>query len=154
MRDVLTRRVHPAGEVLLVDDLGTTAATATAVLLAERGCTVEVVTSGMLVGSDLGSTLDAERWHVRAAALGIGQGTDLLVTGVHGTAVTLRHHPTGREVTRTADWVVVATAPVPVDELWRELRGGALEVHRIGDCVAPRRTSAATLEGERVAAVL
>jgi 2,4-dienoyl-CoA reductase (NADPH2) len=151
---VLSGRVQPAGNVLVVDDLGSAAATSTAVLLAERGCAVEVVTSGMVVGADLGLTLDAERWHVRAAELGIGQHPDLVVTGIDGGSVTLLHHPTGRSVLRRVDWVVVATAATPADELWRELRGGELEVHRIGDCVAPRRTSAATLEGERVGAAL
>jgi hypothetical protein len=146
--------VEPSGAVLVVDDLGSAAATSTAVLLAERGCTVEVVTSGMVVGADLGLILEAEGWHVRAAELGITQGTDLVVTGVAGSRVTLLHHPTGQPGDRTVDWVVVATWPTPADELWRELRGGELEVHRIGDCVAPRRTSAATVEGERVGAAL
>jgi 2,4-dienoyl-CoA reductase (NADPH2) len=154
VRDVLTGRVRPAGEVLVVDDLGSAAAPSTAVLLAERGCAVEVVTSGMVVGQDLGLTLEAERWHVRAAELGIVQTTDVVVTGVAGRAVTLLHHPTGRTLTRTVDRVVAATPALPADELWRDLRGGGLEVHRIGDCLAPRRISAATIEGDRVGAAL
>ena len=43
---------------------------------------------------------------------------------------------------------------VPADELWHRLRGRELEVHRIGDCLAPRRAHAATVEGERVGAAL
>jgi mycofactocin system FadH/OYE family oxidoreductase 2 len=157
VRDVLTGRVAPAGEVLVVDDLGWAAAPSTAVLLAERGCAVEVTTSGMVVGADLGLTLDAERWHVRAAGLGIVQTPDRVVTGVSAgnrPTVRLLHHPTGAELDRGVDWVVVAAPAAPADELWRELRGGALEVHRIGDCLAPRRAHAATVEGERVAAGL
>jgi 2,4-dienoyl-CoA reductase (NADPH2) len=154
VRDVLTGRVHPAGEVLVVDDLGSAAAPSTAVLLAQRGCAVEVVTSGMVVGQDLGLTLEAERWHARAAELGIVQTTDVVVTGVAGRVVTLLHHPTGRTLTRTVDRVVGATPARPADALWRDLRGGGLEVHRIGDCVAPRRISAATIEGERVGVAL
>jgi 2,4-dienoyl-CoA reductase (NADPH2) len=34
------------------------------------------------------------------------------------------------------------------------LRGRELEVRRIGDCLAPRRAQAATIEGERVGAAL
>jgi 2,4-dienoyl-CoA reductase (NADPH2) len=53
---------------------------------------------------------------------------------------------------------VVATHPEPADELWRALRGvgsgGGPEVHRIGDCRAPRRADAAVREAERVAALL
>jgi 2,4-dienoyl-CoA reductase (NADPH2) len=113
-----------------------------------------VVTSGMVVGQDLGLTLEAERWHARAAELGIVQTTDVVVTGVAGRVVTLLHHPTGRTLTRTVDRVVGATPARPADALWRDLRGGGLEVHRIGDCVAPRRISAATIEGERVGVAL
>jgi mycofactocin system FadH/OYE family oxidoreductase 2 len=157
VRDVLGGRVQPAGEVLVVDDLGWAAAPSTAVLLAERGCAVEVTTSGLVVGADLGLTLDAERWHVRAAELGIVQTTDSVVTGVTGSdrpTVGLLHHPTGTARERRVDWVVVAAPAAPVDGLWHELAGGALEVHRIGDCMAPRKAHAATVEGERVAAAL
>ena len=59
----------------------------------------------------------------------------------------------------------------PEDALWQELRasgdgasgggaGGAagggvpFEVHRVGDCLAPRRAHAAVIEGERVGAAL
>jgi 2,4-dienoyl-CoA reductase (NADPH2) len=157
VRDVLTGRVQPAGDVLVVDDLGWAAAPSTAVLLAERGCAVEVTTSGMVVGADLGLTLDAERWHARAAELGIAQTTDRVVTGVTGTGrpvVRLLHHPTGTELDRVVDWVVAAVPAEPADELWHALAGSGVEVHRIGDCLAPRRAHAATVEGERVAVAL
>jgi hypothetical protein len=49
---------------------------------------------------------------------------------------------------------VVATAARADDELWHALAGRGLEVHRVGDCLAPRRASAATLDGERVGAAL
>lgn len=157
VRDVLTGRVAPAGEVLVVDDLGWAAAPSAATLLAERGCAVEVTTAGMVVGADLGLTLEAERWHVRAGELGITQTTDRVVTGVTATdrpAVRLLHHPTGAAEERVVDWVVVATHAVPADELWHELKGGEVEVHRIGDCLAPRRAHAATVEGHRVGTAL
>jgi hypothetical protein len=118
---------------------------------------VEVTTSGLVVGADLGLTLDAERWHVRAAELGIVQTTDRVVSGVTGhgrPTVRLLHHPTGTVLERRVDWVVVAAPAAPVDGLWHELAGGGLEVHRIGDCLAPRKAHAATVEGERVAAAL
>jgi 2,4-dienoyl-CoA reductase (NADPH2) len=51
--------------------------------------------------------------------------------------------------------VVCAVPSRPADELWRALRAGGLcEVHRVGDCVAPRRAHAAVIEGERVGAAL
>ncbi|MGY1823333.1 mycofactocin system FadH/OYE family oxidoreductase 2 [Geodermatophilus sp. SYSU D00079] len=154
VRDVLAGRVEPAGDVLVVDDLGSAAAPSVAELLAERGCAVEVVTAGMVVGQDLGLTLDAPRWRRRAAELGIRLGTDLVVEGVEGPVVRLLHHPTGVREQRRVDRVVVATPARADDELWRALAGSGLEVHRVGDCLAPRRASAATLDGERVGAAL
>ena len=154
VRDVLTGAVTPAGEVLVVDDLGAAAATSVAELLAGRGCTVEVVTAAMVVGQDLGLTLDRPGWERRAAGSHIRRTTERLVTAVDGRTVRLLHHPTGATEERTADWVVVATAPRADDELWSALRDSGLEVHRVGDCLAPRRAGAATLDGDRLGLAL
>ena len=70
VRDVLEGRVHPEGRVVVVDELGFHQATSTAELLADRGCAVEIVTNGMVVGQDLGITLDMETWNVKAHRLG------------------------------------------------------------------------------------
>ncbi|MGY1691693.1 mycofactocin system FadH/OYE family oxidoreductase 2 [Geodermatophilus sp. SYSU D01105] len=154
VREVLTGAVSPAGDVLVLDDLGAAAAPSVAELLATRGCAVEVVTAAMVVGQDLGLTLDRPRWQRRAAELGIRQSTDLVVQGVEGRVVRLLHHPTGGAEQRRADWVVVATHARADDELWHALRDSGLEVHRVGDCLAPRRAGAATLDGDRVGAAL
>ena len=82
VRDVLEGRVHPEGRVVVVDELGFHQATSVAELLADRGCRVEIVTNGMVVGQDLGITLDMETWNVKAHAKGIGQSVDLVPMGV------------------------------------------------------------------------
>ena len=81
VRDVLEGRAEPAGRVVVVDELGFHQATSVAELLADRGCAVEIVTAGMVVGQDLGITLDLETLNMRAHAKGIGQTTDLVVMG-------------------------------------------------------------------------
>jgi 2,4-dienoyl-CoA reductase (NADPH2) len=124
VRDVLEGRVSPRGEVLVVDELGFHQATSVAELLADRECRVEVVTPGMVVGQDLGITLDLENWWIRASARGILQST------------------------------VLAVPPEPVDELYFALRAREVPVHRVGDAVAPRRAHAAVIDGERVGAAL
>ena len=75
--------------------------------------------------------------------------------GFEGGALSLQHHPTGRMVERRPDWVVCAVPATPVDEVYVQLRSSPeVEVHRIGDCVAPHRAHAAVVEGERVGAAL
>ena len=48
------------------------------------------------------------------------------------------------------DLIVLQTGRRSVDELYGRLRGGAIEAHAIGDCVAPRRISHAIFEGHRI----
>ena len=155
VRDVLEGRAAPHGDVLVVDELGFHQATSVSELLADRGCDVEVVTPGMVVGQDLGITLDLETWNVKASARGIRQTTDVVPMGAapEGDRVTvsLQHHPTGTDVTRTVDWVVCAVQQRADDALFHALADAPFAVHRVGDCVAPRRAHAAVIEGHRVA---
>mgnify|MGYP002624433649 CR=1 FL=1 len=76
---VLARR--PDHVVVAIDEIGCHHATSDAELLADRGCRVEVVTPGMVVGQDLGITLDLEQWWIRATAKGIVQSTHLVPMG-------------------------------------------------------------------------
>jgi len=159
VRDVLEGRAAPEGVVVVVDELGFHQATSVAELLADRGCAVEIVTPAMVVGQDLGITLDLETFNVKAHHLGIAQSTDLVVMGAAaredgGVELTLQHHPTGTDQGRSCDWVVCAVQQRADDALWHALRGAPFPVHRVGDCLAPRRAHAAVVEGERVAVCL
>jgi 2,4-dienoyl-CoA reductase (NADPH2) len=114
-----------------------------------------------------------ETWNIKAHAKAIGQSTDLVPMAVRpsddpddpgdsgdraasNTAVvlTLQHHPTGTDHERICDWVVCSVHQQPEDELWRALADQPFELHRVGDCVAPRRAHAAVIEGHRVAVSL
>jgi len=154
VRDVLTGAADPRGSVVVVDEIGFHHATSVAELLADRGCQVEIVTPGMVVGQDLGITLDMENWCMRAGAKGIAQTTDLVPMGLAGRELTLLHHPTGTDVTRHPDWIVLAIPPNPVEWLYHDLRAAGVSVERAGDCVAPRRAHAAVVEGERAGAAV
>ena len=155
VRDVLEGRGSPSGRVVVVDELGFHQATSVAELLADRGAQVTVVTPGMVVGQDLGMTLDLEHWELKAAAKGITQKTDLVPMGLGGGTLVLLHHPTGATVEEPCDWVVLAVPPQPLEQLDLDLVAhGGIEVHRAGDCVAPRRAHAAVVEGHRVAELL
>jgi len=149
VREVLDGSAEPFGHVVVVDEIGFHHATSVAELLADRGCTVEIVTPGMVVGQDLGITLDMENWWMRAGAKGILQTTDLVPMGLAGGELTLLHHPTGANQTRCPDWVVLAVPPNPVEWLYNDLKAAGVSVQRVGDCVAPRRAHAAVVDGER-----
>jgi 2,4-dienoyl-CoA reductase (NADPH2) len=154
VRDVLTGAAEPHGDVVVVDEIGFHHATSVAELLADRGCTVEIVTPGMVVGQDLGITLDIENWWMRASAKGIVQSTDLVPMGIAGNELTLLHHPTGTNQTRRFDWVVLAVPGNPVEWLYHDLKASGVSVERAGDCVAPRRAHAAVVDGERAGAAV
>ncbi len=154
VRDVITGDVHPDGSVVVLDELGFHQATSVAELLADRGCEVEIVTPGMVVGQDLGVTLDLENFWIRAQSKGIVQSTELVPMGVEGRVVSLQHHPTGRMETRKPDWLVLAVPSEPADELYFQLRGAGMQAERVGDAVAPRRAHAAVIDGERAGAAI
>ena len=154
VRDVLEGRATPSGRVVVVDELGFHQATSVAELLADRGCQVTVVTPGMVVGQDLGITLDLEHWEVKAASKGIVQRTDLVATGLGEGTLRLLHHPTGGATEEPCDWVVLAVPQEPLEQLYFDLMAAAVEVHRAGVCVAPRRAHAAVVEGHRVGELL
>jgi mycofactocin system FadH/OYE family oxidoreductase 2 len=162
--DVVAGRCSPSGHVIVIDEVGFHQATSVAELLADRGCRVEVLSPGMVVGQDLGITLDMENWWLRASSKGIEQVPDSVIVGLEDGALQVLHHPTGVTTPRTADWIVLAVPGSPADELYAALRdhyraaGSAgrseVSVERVGDCVAPRRAHAAVIEGERVGSAL
>ena len=158
VREVLDGSASPTGDVVVIDELGFHQATSVAELLADRGCKVEIVTNGMVVGQDLGITLDMENWWMRAGAKGIVQSTDLVAMGMGDPsprrALNLLHHPTGVTLTRTPDWVVLAVPARPVEWLYHDLKAAGVSVERVGDCIAPRRAHAAVIEGERAGAAV
>ena len=84
----------------------------------------------------------------------IVQSTDLVPMGLSGRELTLLHHPTGSNTTRTPDWVVLAVPPTPVEWLYFDLLAAGVSVERVGDCVAPRRAHAAVVEGDRAGAAV
>lgn len=154
VRDVLSGKAQPTGKVLVIDEIGFHHATSVGELLADRGCEVEIMTPGMVVGQDLGITLDMENWWIRAGSKGILQTTNSGVMGIEGHTVQLQHHPTGTQLTREPDWLVLALPADPVDELYFELKAAGVDVFRAGDAVAPRRAHSAVIEGERVGAAI
>jgi 2,4-dienoyl-CoA reductase (NADPH2) len=154
--------------VVVIDEIGFHHATSVAELLADRGCAVEVITPGMVVGQDLGITLDMETFNMRAHAKGIRQATDLVVLGAAGAdgesgsgsspdsggvVLTLLHHPTGESAQRPSS-----------DGCGGELRdggdgsgrraGGGCRLRCTGGGFRRRGSTRQVTEGERVGVAL
>ena len=156
--DILTgtTKPGPGTRVVIVDELGFHQATSVAELLADRGCDVEILTPGMVVGQDLGITLDMEGFCFRAAAKGIRLTPDSVVMGWNGETSTLNvlHHVSGHMKDSQADLVVLAVPGTPLTALYLELKRDGVDVHRIGDALAPRRAHSAVIDGDRVGSLL
>lgn len=137
--------------VAVVDLVGFHQATSAAEWLAQRGHRVEYLTPTLTAGQDLGLTLDLENWHRRVLALGVRIFTSVAPLGYERGCVQAVEAYSGRMVEfGPFDTVVVANHGRAGDELYQALKG-RIEVHRAGDCVAPRRAGDAVNEGHRVA---
>jgi mycofactocin system FadH/OYE family oxidoreductase 2 len=140
--------------VAVVDLVGFHQATSVAEWLAQRGHAVEVVTPTLSAGQDLGLTLDTENWHRRVLALGVRIRTSVAPLGYAGGRLQAVEAYSGRQVELGPyDTIVVVNHGRADDELYLAL-AGRIEVHRAGDCVAPRRAGNAVNEGHRVAMAL
>ena len=148
--DILAGRVTPGRRVLLIDRLGFHEATSTAEFMAEQGCAVEVVTQTLYVGQDLGVTLDLENWYRQARRLGIRCTPNHSVLSIEEGVVTALHNYSGQIVRfPEVDTVVLAIHRRANCRLYTALKGQVADLHRIGDCLAPRRAHAAIIEGEK-----
>ncbi len=148
--DILAGRVTPGRRVLLIDRLGFHEATSTAEFMAEQGCAVEVVTQTLYVGQDLGVTLDLENWYRQARRLGIRCTPNHSVLSIEDGVVTALHNYSGQIVRfPEVDTVVLAIHRRANCRLYTALKGQVADLHRIGDCLAPRRAHAAIIEGEK-----
>jgi 2,4-dienoyl-CoA reductase (NADPH2) len=152
--DILSGEIKPGKRVLVVDRLGFHEATSVAEYLGEQGCEVEVITPTLYVGQDLGVTLDLENWYRQARRLGIKCTPNHSPLSIEGKTVTALHNYSGQMVNfDQADTVVLAVHRKADSGLYESLRG-QVELHRIGDCVAPRRAHAAIIEGEKAGRAL
>jgi 2,4-dienoyl-CoA reductase (NADPH2) len=107
------------------------------------------VTPTLYVGQDLGVTLDLENWYRQARRLGITCTPNYSVLSIEDGVVTALHNYSGQMVTfPKVDTVVLAIHRKADDSLYDALDGSGFELHRAGDCVAPRRAHAAIIEGE------
>ncbi len=138
-------------KVLLVDQDGHHQATSTAELLANNGNEVHMVTPALFVGGGLGPLQDLALSHKRLANKGVNYITDVAVFAVNQKTAQGVQVYTGEMLELEGyDVIVLACGSESRDRLFHELQGKVKEIHRIGDCSAPRKLDMAIVEGNRV----
>ncbi len=148
---VLTNAVVVGQKVLFIDLNGHHQGTGTAELLADQGKQVHVLTSSLFHGSALGPLQDLYLARQRLAGKGVTCTPDIAVLEIQGTtAKGLNVYSNEMIDFGGYDTIVVAAGNVADDRLYFALKGRLEEVYRIGDCVAPRWTDMAIVEGHRV----
>ncbi len=154
-RQVLTGEAQTGDKVLLIDLDGHHQAAGTAELLAERGKTVHMITSALFVGSQLGPLQDIYLSRQRLAKKGVTFTADIAVLEIQGAMVKgLNVYSNELIDFEGYDTLVLAAGNRSDDGLYFALKGKVKELYRIGDCVAPRKTDMAVLEGHRVGRLL
>jgi 2,4-dienoyl-CoA reductase-like NADH-dependent reductase (Old Yellow Enzyme family) len=151
VEDVMARRARPGERVVLLDDLGHWHGAGTAWQLAEQGHEVTIVTRYPMVAYELIRT--ATDWPLRQKlqTLGVRTLTDAAITAWHGDGAEVVDLRDGASERIAADALVLATVNESQTWLQEGLHGSGLELHAIGDCVAPRLAVMAIYEGRELA---
>jgi 2,4-dienoyl-CoA reductase-like NADH-dependent reductase (Old Yellow Enzyme family)/thioredoxin reductase len=150
VEDVMSRAARPGKRVLLLDDTGHWRGAGTAWHLAEQGHEVTLVTPDVMAGAELVRTSADWALRQRLAELGVVTLTDSAVGQWHGDGATVVNLLDGSQARLDCDALVLATINVSETGLLDALAASGLEVHGIGDCIAPRRANNAIFEGRRL----
>jgi len=151
---VLSGDVEPGRNVLVVDHTGKQLGCAVAERVADRGGHAEVVSRQFHPAIDFGLTNTVSLYRrLFAKSVELTPHHDL--RSIDKGVVTIFNYYNQRErQIESLDMVVIVTNPIPNDALLAPLRSTGLEVHAVGDCVAPRDIEYATYEGHRVARLI
>jgi len=152
---ILNREVETGPMVLLIDTDGHHQASGTAEYLANQSKTVHILTPALFVGAGLGPLQDLYLARQRLAQKGVTFTPDIAVLEIQGTLVKGLNVYSNEMIDFDGyDTVVLATGNAACEALYFALKGKVKELYRIGDCVAPRKTDMAIVEGNRVGRLL
>ncbi len=152
---VLDQQVEVGQKVCLIDYDGHHRATATAEYLANQGKSVHIICSSLFIGAELGPTQDLYLSRQRLLQKGVSFTPDIAVMEVAGDtgAKTIKGfnvYSNEWDEWGPYDTVVLAMGQAVDEDLYFALKGKVKELHRIGDCVAPRKVDMAIWEGHKV----
>ena len=146
----MARAARPGTHVLLLDDAGNWRACGTAWHLLEQGHEVTLVTPDPMVGRELVRSAADHPLRVKLKQLGAQFITESVVKEWHGDGATLMNILDSSEQYLDCDALVLATPNVAETTLLDELAADGVEVHTLGDCVAPRWAVHAIYEGRKL----
>ncbi len=150
-QQVLTGEARTGQKILLIDLDGHHQATGTAEFLADQGKTVHMVCPALFVGGKLGPLQDLYLTRQRLAGKGVTFTPDIAILGIEGTLAKGLNVYSNKMIDFSGyDTIVLAVGNESCDQLYFCLKGKVRELYRIGDCVAPRKTDMAILEGHKV----
>ena len=151
VEDVMGRLARPGPRVILLDDLGHWHGPGTAWQLALQGHEVTIVTRFPMVAFELIRT--ATDWPLRKKLKELGVVTlhDAAITAWHGDGADVLDLQDGTTRRVEADALVLATTNRSQTWLQDGLADHGLELHAVGDCVAPRLAVMAIYEGRELA---
>jgi hypothetical protein len=119
--------------------------------LADRGKSVHILTPALFVGGNLSPVQDFHLSRRRLLRKNVTFTPDVAVIEIQGALVKGVQVYSGEFVEYDGyDTIVLVMGNQANEELYFALKGRVAEIHRIGDCVAPRMTAMAILEGHMV----
>lgn len=147
--DAFETPLRLAGPVVVVEDDPHLSGTAAAEHLAARGHKVTIVTPHMHAGADL-PVHHAPALHRRLAAFGIDVVPATFVTAIRPGHLVCeaRFGGAARQIVHDGP-VILAMGNRADDALAHACAGSGIELHVVGDAVAPRQADIAILDGER-----
>ncbi len=152
---LLSGEAEVGNRVLLIDYDGHHQATGLAEMLADRGKQVHVITTSLSMGSQLGPLQDLALSRRRLARNNVTFTPDIAVLSIQGKKVEgLSVYSEEMVVFDDFDTIVTVGTHEVRDELYFGLKGKVEELYRIGDCLAPRKTDMAIVEGNRLGRML
>ena len=157
--DELMAGARPAGRILVYDDDHYYMGGMIAELLIAQGCEVTLVTPASEVSNWTRHTLEQHMIQARLLKLGVRITTNHAVTRIDKGSASSACVFTGQVSEIAADAVVLVTARLPEEALYRALLGrrtdwvaaGIMSVTAIGDALAPSTIAAAVHAGRRYA---
>lgn len=152
---VLQEKPELGERVLVVDYNGHHQSTSVAEGLLDDGHKVTIVTPSLFVGAELGPLQDLYMALQRLMTKGADMVMNIAVMSFDGTtAQGFNVYSNIPWSSPEADSVVLSMGNQVNDELYFTLKGKGHELHRVGDCVAPRKVDMAILEGHALGRTL